>query len=113
MSIRYTRNSDAVEIQPEYAEEATEDVPDDDEADDLDAEMDQAETSRERTPTPTQPATSVPASSPSSKSLQPYIRTFIFSRDVPIRIDYCAKYLDLSQVIRRPIYVFISTFFFF
>ena len=105
MSIRYTRDSEAVEIQPDYAEEVTEDVPkveDEQDEDDLDAEMDRdhARTTPEpcSTTTTSQATTTVPPASSSSKSLQPYIRTFIFSRDVPIRIDYCAKYLDLSQV---------------
>ena len=97
MSIRYTRNSEAVEIHPEeIGIEAEED-------EDSDAEMEddqnRADVSEDRFSSSNVGQTSSTQSSGVSKSRQPYIRTFVFSRDVPIRIDYCAKYLDLSQVI--------------
>ncbi len=106
MTIRYTRNSDVVEIQPEVGEEASEE-----EHLNLENEMDADEDVEDAEPsaitgsseeTSTATASSHCASSSLNKSPnpgnQPYIRTFIFSRDVPIRIDYSAKYLDLSQV---------------
>ena len=102
MTIRYTRESDAVEIQPqEVAQEAAEEeFEDSHEEAQVGGELDEEDLDRhprERSSSPAQPSASQ-SSSQASRTRQPYIRTFVFSRDVPIRIDYSAKYLDLSQV---------------
>merc|ERR1711997_407534 len=38
----------------------------------------------------------VPIPIDASKKKELYIRSFIFARDVPIRVDYAAKYVDLN-----------------
>ena len=109
MTIRYTRNSEVVEIQPEVGEEASEEqhfnleneMEDDEEMED--SEPPEVTGSSEQTSTATGSSRSTSSSLNKSQhpGNQPYIRTFIFSRDVPIRIDYSAKYLDLSQVKKK------------
>lgn len=108
MTIRYKKDSEVVEIQAEVGIEADEDFEDsreetqsnnfdnDNELDDEEEDgSSRREQSQERSISPGQ-TSSQGSSGP--KSRQPYIRTFIFAKNVPIRIDYSAKYLDLSQV---------------
>lgn len=109
MTIRYTRNSDVVEIQPEVGEEASEErfnieneMEDDDEIEDSEPSVNTNSSEHISTATASSQCTSSSLNK-SNRGNQPYIRTFIFSRDVPIRIDYSAKYLDLSQVIKMLI----------
>lgn len=90
MTIRYSKGTEEVEIDPtEIGEEISEDF-----------ETDQRDETVPKTVLIEEPNVSSDQPSVSGgikRQQQPYIRTFIFSKDVPIRIDYSSKYLDLSQ----------------
>lgn len=79
-AIRYSHGMDVVEIQPEVAQEAGEDL------------FVQEEGFKQATLVHVEDQY-VPANNEESL----YIRSFVFSRDVPIRIDYTAKYVDFTQ----------------
>ena len=74
--IRYSPGAETVEIEPEAAQEMTEDY---------------------QEPEPIEEPTRAVVPSKKSANQEIYIRSFMFTRDVPIRIDYSAKYVDLTQ----------------